>query len=118
RQRLDTLVVKDPPVTLPKEAPRKGVHWVRPELVAEVEFAGWTADRILRHASFQGLREDKSPREVVYDPQNVPAADAVAAPARDGSVQFEGVRLTHPGRVLYPEDGLAKLDLARYYKAV
>jgi bifunctional non-homologous end joining protein LigD len=118
RKRLDTLVVKTPPVVLPKEAPRKGVHWVRPELVAEVEFAGWTADRILRHASFQGLREDKSPREVVYDPQNVPAADAVTAPARDGSVQFEGVRLTHPGRVLYPEDGLTKLDLARYYKAV
>lgn len=131
RKRLDSLVVKDPPVVLPKEAPRKGVHWVRPELVAEVEFAGWTADAILRHASFQGLREDKSPREVVYDPNNPPAAERpttriksgssdteIPTRARDGSVMFEGVRLTHPDRVLYPEDGITKLDLARYYAAV
>jgi bifunctional non-homologous end joining protein LigD len=115
---------------LPKDAPRKGVHWVRAELVAEVEFAGWTADSILRHASFQGLREDKDPREVVYDrsagtaePAMKPAslelvAPAVAKPARDGSVTFEGVRLTHPDRVLYPEDRITKLDLARYYAAV
>ena len=130
RKRLDSLVVKDPPVALPKEAPRKGVHWVRPALVAEVEFAGWTADQILRHASFQGLREDKRPKEVVYDPSSrnggsvtklsppEPADAEVSRPARDGSVMFEGVRLTHPDRVLYPEDGLTKLDLARYYRAV
>jgi bifunctional non-homologous end joining protein LigD len=131
RDRLDRLVVKEPPVTLPKDAPRKGVHWVRPELVAEVEFAGWTADAILRHASFQGLREDKSPREVVYDTSNPPTAEhptthmrpdssdpAVAARARDGSMMFEGVRLTHPDRVLYPADNLTKLDLARYCRAV
>ena len=43
----------------PKGVSRKGVHWIEPRLVAEVEFADWTADAILRHASFQGLREDK-----------------------------------------------------------
>jgi bifunctional non-homologous end joining protein LigD len=130
RRRLDALAIKEPPVVLPKDAPRKGVHWVRPELVAEVEFAGWTADAILRHASFQGLREDKSPKEVVHDPsspnggpmtnpaQPEPADLGVSKPARDGSVMFEGVRLTHPDRVLYPADGLTKLDLARYYRAV
>jgi bifunctional non-homologous end joining protein LigD len=130
RQRLDSLVIKDPPVLLPKDAPRKGVHWVRPEFVAEVEFAGWTADAILRHASFQGLREDKSPKEVVYDPSSpnggavtkpaplVLADAAVSKPARDGSVMFEGVRLTHPDRILYPAEGLTKLDVARYYSAV
>ncbi|TMJ49317.1 MAG: DNA ligase D, partial [Alphaproteobacteria bacterium] len=132
RQRLDALGASTPPVVLPKDAPRKGVHWVRPALVAEVEFAGRTADSILRHASFQGLREDKDPREVVYDPSAGTAA--VTAPAkrtraaspssepseraRDGSLTFEGVRLTHPDRVLYPEDGITKLDLARYYAAV
>jgi len=130
RKKLDALVVKAPPVTPPKEAPRKGVHWVRPALVAEVEFAGWTADQILRHASFQGLREDKSPREVMYDPSMARAversaihmrpssADPEIAPrARDGSMMFEGVRLTHPERVLYPGEALTKLDLARYYQA-
>jgi bifunctional non-homologous end joining protein LigD len=134
RQRLDALGASAPPVVLPKEAPRKGVHWVRPALVAEVEFAGWTADSILRHASFQGLREDKHPREVVYDPspgtaapamtpttkrtRQAPPAPEASARARDGSIEFEGMRLTHPDRVLYPEDGFTKLDLARYYAAV
>jgi bifunctional non-homologous end joining protein LigD len=46
----------------------KAAHWVRPELVCEVEFSEWTDDAILRHASFMGLRYDKSPREVVREP--------------------------------------------------
>jgi bifunctional non-homologous end joining protein LigD len=77
------------------------------------------------------LREDKSPREVVYDPRKLPITEQsttqmrpssidtdVAPRARDGSMMFEGVQLTHPDRVLYPEDNLTKLDLAQYYRAV
>jgi bifunctional non-homologous end joining protein LigD len=40
---------------------------VRPELVAEVAYRGWTSDGLVRHASFKGLREDKQPREVVRE---------------------------------------------------
>jgi ATP-dependent DNA ligase len=40
------------------------VHWVRPELVAEVTYLTWTADRLLRHVVYEGLREDKFPRDV------------------------------------------------------
>jgi ATP-dependent DNA ligase len=43
------------------------VVWVRPELVAEVAYRGWTSEGLVRHASFQGLREDKDPREVVRE---------------------------------------------------
>jgi bifunctional non-homologous end joining protein LigD len=42
-------------------------HWVKPLHVAEVSFGEWTADGRLRHPSFQGLREDKSPAEVVRE---------------------------------------------------
>ena len=44
-----------------------GVRWVEPKLVAEVELRGWTADGLLRHASFKGLRDDKEPAEVVRE---------------------------------------------------
>ena len=109
------------------------IHWVEPKLVAQVAFGTWTRDNRLRHASFQGLREDKPAREVTRD---TPAAASSAAHrtsrkakvARnvngdredyDASAQeFHGVRLTHPEKVLYPEQGTTKLDLARYLEQV
>jgi bifunctional non-homologous end joining protein LigD len=140
RKRLESLARADPPAPLPKGVSRKGVHWIEPQLVAEVEFADWTADAILRQASFQGLREDKDARDVVYDPKTRAAVEPAAKPkkaparpkeaaskkeeplepqrARDGSELFEGVRLTHPDRILYPGTTLTKLDVARYYAAV
>ncbi len=140
-RRLASLAQPDPTVALPKGVSRKGVHWIEPSLIAEVDFANWTADAILRQASFQGLREDKDARQVVYDPQS---RTAVAAPeasgkkasvrakkqrpkqaegaeperGRDGSLVFESVRLTHPDRLLYPGTTFTKLDVARYYAGI
>ena len=105
--------------------PLRGIHWVRPTLVAEIAFTEWTSDGLLRHPSFQGLREDKSASEVVRE-RPMSAKTPVAGPQGSrgsggptGSpVEVAGVRLTNPGRVLYPELGLTKLDLARYYESV
>jgi bifunctional non-homologous end joining protein LigD len=132
RARLDPLVRTTRPVeTLPPGAVVRGVHWTEPKLVAEIRYGSWTSDGVLRHAAFLGLREDKSANEVVRpmptETQAAPpsAAAAAAAPqriavpiARDGSTTFEGVRLTHADRILYPAEGLTKLDLARYYAEV
>jgi bifunctional non-homologous end joining protein LigD len=51
----------------PKDPGLRDAHWARPQLVAEVEFTEWTADGLIRHPSFQGLREDKKPAEIVRE---------------------------------------------------
>ena len=85
----------------PRGAEARGVRWVRPELVAEVEYTERTRDGRVRHPSFRGLREDKPAMQVT------PERPAPAAP-----------RLTHPERVVYPELGITKQDVARYYAEV
>ncbi|HEY8022411.1 MAG TPA: DNA ligase D, partial [Thermoanaerobaculia bacterium] len=68
----------------PRGAEARRSHWVDPKLVAEVSFAEWTKDGVLRHPSFQGLREDKDPKEIVRErPQPVAAvSDASAATSK------------------------------------
>jgi bifunctional non-homologous end joining protein LigD len=54
----------DPP---PPNPVARVARWVRPELVAEITFAEWTGDGILRHPSYEGLRDDKDPADVVRE---------------------------------------------------
>ncbi|MGE3783611.1 MAG: DNA ligase D, partial [Alphaproteobacteria bacterium] len=177
--RLVAIERRDATAALPKGVSKKGVHWVEPRLVAQVRYAEWTSDAILRHPAFEGLREDKRPEEVVQDPAKIANGSAAASAdpyrnasppvsrdaekpdgelkedspgaarrsrparraenargtareegrkgerepeistrARDGSITFEGVRLTNPDRVFYPEQQITKLALAEYYYAI
>jgi bifunctional non-homologous end joining protein LigD len=93
------------PNKLPADAVR-GVRWVEPKLVAEVELRGWTSDGLLRHASYKGLREDKDPSEVVRETRPRGGEPPGRRPA------FE---LTHPDRLLWPDVGLTKQGLAEFY---
>jgi bifunctional non-homologous end joining protein LigD len=143
RKRLQAIERKASPFAA-RLAGTARAHWVEPRLVAEVKFIEWTGDGRLRHPSFQGLREDKPARQVVRekpkaledvtpDQPGKPAkaarsakvarparaARAVARPLRLGEkTVVEGVRLTNPDRVLYPDQGLTKLDLAHFYQGI
>ncbi|MBV8593607.1 MAG: DNA ligase D, partial [Caulobacteraceae bacterium] len=103
------------------------IHWLRPELVAEIEYAGFTGDGSLRQASFKGLRQDKPAEEVEAEapakPEitaTVPVRSAAKTPA--GSSAVMGVALSNPDKTLWPDDGAGapatKRDLALYFEAV
>jgi bifunctional non-homologous end joining protein LigD len=120
-------------VEVPKDERRKDVIWIKPKLVAEVEFRGITHDGLLRQASYKELREDKPAGEVVRE---VPAEQKAAAPmakkaksptktaARvgksgpSGSSTIANIHLTHPDKIYWPDADVTKQKLAEYYVSV
>jgi bifunctional non-homologous end joining protein LigD len=96
--------------------------WVSPELVAEVDFHGWTHSDRVRQASFQGLREDKPARQVVREVKAMAAKAKAAvkhsAPARNAKAIVGGVTLSHPDRVYWQDAGVSKRDLAEFYTQI
>jgi bifunctional non-homologous end joining protein LigD len=117
RARLDKLKRKSPPfVNPPKGAEAKGAHWAEPTLVGEVVFTEWTSDGLLRHPSFKGMREDKPATQIEHEvAAPLPQSARLAASNNQG---LAGIKLTHPDRVLYPEQGITKRELAHYYEQI
>ncbi len=161
RKRLDHLEQpRSPFADFPPRSTPRGTHWVKPELVGQIEFSNWTDDGRLRHPSFQGLREDKPAGEITRDEPHEPPKNGhtsgrarrspfaetasnhqghkvhkekaakstrpsgnrkkvkVAPAANRDRHEVAGVRLTHPERVLYPEQGITKLGLAEFYEQI
>lgn len=96
--KLQTLHQDDSPFD--KKSPKgKGIHWLHPQLSAQVSFISWTRDEILRGPVFHGLREDKPVREVHReDPSSVV--------------------ISNPEKIIYPEEKFTKRDVANYYLGV
>lgn len=144
-ERLAPLARKTCPTDpAPPASERRGAHWVRPEMVVEVEFTQWTDDGRLRHPSFQGVREDKPAAEVRVETPKTPAELGISTPRRSprpatsktaktikkpstrrstggktaSPPTVAGVRISSPERVIFPEAGLTKADLAGYYAKV
>jgi bifunctional non-homologous end joining protein LigD len=141
-RRLKQLQQSDPPTDKPPpRREQRDAHWVKPELVAEIKFTAWTRDGVLRHPAFVAFRSDKPASQIVrespmprqkvkkiasFDSRKSPAAApaksnrrplADVAPKPDDD-SLAGVTLTHPDKVLYPDTGTTKHDLADYYAAV
>ncbi len=129
-ETLPPLEQDEPPFqNSPAGGDARQVHWIRPELIAEVEFTEWTGEGHLRHPSFKGLREERSPRDIVREPaagaglsgkkqrgrraSNAPGIKKVPTDA-----VVEGVRLSSPDRILYPDQGLTKKTLAGFYVSI
>ncbi len=124
-KKLSALAAKSAPFEETTTDARRGAHWVKPELIAEIEFGAWTADHILRHAAFLGLRADKEPGDVKTEKElplreiTKPRAKSAAQrkPAKSGE-DVAGVTITHPARMIYPKEKISKVAVAEYYAAV
>lgn len=119
-KRLKPLTRARPPFVRVAANYRRGAHWVEPKLVAQIMFGEWTADGHLRHASFQGLRDDKPAAQVIREKEIMPpgAQEKKGELIKRGKMSFEGVTLSNLDRVLYPGTGITKKQLADYYMAV
>jgi len=99
-----------------------GVHWLRPGLVAEIEFAGWTGEGMVRQAAFKGLRADKPAKEVKAEMPKAMKKLARPAPKAANSSVVMGILISHPDKALWPDAHddrpVTKLELARYYESI
>jgi bifunctional non-homologous end joining protein LigD len=112
----------------------KGVHWIQPNLICEVEFAEWTGEGALRQASFISLRTDKPVKNIIREQPK--SADQVSQlmsanpqqksgttskrlkKAKSGKPEVANVAISHPDRVIDTQTGGTKLDLAQFYDSV
>jgi bifunctional non-homologous end joining protein LigD len=114
--RMEPLEADKAPVEVPR-ADRKGAHWIQPKLVAEIAFAEFTDDGILRHPSFIALREDKPASEVVREmPKHLTKSEKKKK--ERATAESFGIEISNPDRVIFPKDGLTKGDLADYYAQI
>lgn len=116
----------EPPFSLaPKPRSNETVLWLEPELVAEIQFAEWTEENLLRQASFKGLRADKRPEDI----QREVAEDAAQGQACSKEVErpmeternaliVQGIPISNPDKVMFDDPKVTKADVVRYYEKV
>ncbi|MEA3170685.1 DNA ligase D [Pseudomonas fluorescens] len=93
----------------------RGVHWVEPSLVGEVNFTEWTREGVVRQASFVALRTDKPVTQITRELPRSAKSVKKTTPAKRVS---SGVNITHPDRVIDPQTGTQKQQLAAYYESI
>ncbi|EGW36928.1 DNA ligase D [Desulfosporosinus sp. OT] len=109
----------------PKPRSNEKITWLEPELVAEIKFAEWTEDNLLRQASFKGLRRDKNPKDIKRekaDDEIQPQSSAKEAErpmkANANSIIIEGIKISNPDKVIFADPEITKADVIRYYAQV
>jgi bifunctional non-homologous end joining protein LigD len=116
--QLTPLERKASPLAKPlTSAQARGVHWVEPTLVGEVQFAEWTREGVVRQAAFVGMRSDKPAAQIIHEQPR--AAKSLKAPkASSAKKTSDGVNITHPERIIDTQSGTQKQQLAAFYQSI
>lgn len=120
KNKLDLIAIPESPTTFPF-ATLKNTTWVKPVLIAEIEFGEWTKSGHIRHAVFIGLRMDKKPEAVVKEHPTAALSADDKPSVSDSHLKkrpTNAMSITHPDRVIDAKSGITKLDLVRYYQLV
>lgn len=110
KKHMDNLAVPDPPFTIEPKTNAKPT-WIKPEIVCEIRFTGWTKEGLMRHPIFMGIREDKNPRDVIRE---IP----------DKSEKFTStkintsLKITNPNKIFWKKEKITKKDMVEYYEKI
>lgn len=116
--RLKPLEVPEPALAKPPTgAEARGVHWLKPQLLAEVAYAQMTRDGVVRHSVFHGLRDDK-PATAIDLERAMPKTRLSMPGTKAQAAELGELRLTHPDRVIDATSGVTKRQVAEYYAQV
>ena len=120
----------------PEQKQNEKITWLEPELVAEIKFAEWTEENLLRQASFKGLRTDKDPREIKREDTDYKAYQEEEKEAEREERQYQefdrgesrmtagngmvicGIKISNPDKVIFEEPKITKADVVRYYEVI
>ena len=124
--KFEKLKRADPPFKLaPRTKSTEKITWLEPELVAEIKFAEWTKDNLLRQASFKGMRVDKDLKDIKKEKaENETQLQFFAKEVeksmevKANSIIVEGIKITNPDKVLFDDPEITKADVVRYYSKV
>lgn len=118
-KKLLRLERKTPPFENPPR--EKGIHWVTPELVAQLKFSEWTETGSMRHPVYLGLREDKKASDVVREmPEDILPEEAQTEKkaVKPKSKSSGKVEISNRGKIFWPKEKITKGDVIDYYDAV
>lgn len=123
-EKFENLKLADPPFKeVPKAKSNEVLTWLKPELVAEIKFAEWTEENLLRQASYKGLRLDKDPKEIkrereggLSEKESVSLHVEKLTDTKD--LVIEGIKITSRDKIIYNEPLITKENVVRYYYEV
>ncbi|MFC6338148.1 DNA ligase D [Pseudomonas sp. CCM 7891] len=120
REKLKPLERDASPLEKPlTNAQARGAHWVEPRLVAQVQFYEWTREGVVRQAAFAGLRTDKPVEQIIHEqPRTAKSLKKSPVKTTAADSTLVGVKITHPDRVIDPQSGTQKLQLAQFYEGI
>jgi len=124
--KFENIKRSEPPFKNPPDRrPNEKIMWLEPELAAEIKFAEWTKDNLLRQASYKGLRTDKDTKEIkreeekeMLQPTIEKHSEEKQAKINSDVLIIEGVKISSPDKIIFNEPKVTKEDVVRYYSRI